>query len=78
MALTLRKIGVFWVALAIVCLGALRDGIEAWAPAIMSDLYGLGASKAVFSVALLPVFAVASMAAARTLRRATGGMCRSA
>lgn len=66
------------VALAIVCLGALRDGIEAWAPAIMSDLYGLGASKAVFSVALLPVFAVASMAAARTLRRRLGGEVRAA
>ena len=66
------------VALAIVCLGALRDGIEAWAPTIMSDLYDLEASKAVFSVALLPVFAVASMATARTLRRRLGGEIKAA
>jgi OPA family glycerol-3-phosphate transporter-like MFS transporter len=66
------------VALAIVCLGALRDGIEAWAPTILSDLYGLETSKAVFSVALLPVFAVASMAAARALRRRLDGEVRAA
>ncbi|MBR0056196.1 MAG: MFS transporter [Kiritimatiellae bacterium] len=66
------------VALAIVCLGALRDGIEAWAPTILSDLYGLETSKAVFSVALLPVFAVASMVAARALRRRLGGEVRAA
>jgi len=66
------------VALAIICLGALRDGIEAWAPAIMSDRYGLGASNAVFSVALLPVFAVASMVAARALRRRLGDEVKAA
>lgn len=66
------------IALAIVCLGALRDGIEAWAPTILSDLFGLETSKAVFSVALLPVFAVASMAAARALRRRLGGEVRAA
>lgn len=71
----------FWlipVALAIVCMGAMRDGIEAWAPSIVSDFYGLSASGSTASVALLPVFAVASMAGARALRRALGDEVRAA
>ena len=66
------------VALAIVCIGVMRDGIEAWAPSIVSDLYGLGASDSTASVALLPLFAVASMAGARALRRALGDEIRAA
>ena len=66
------------VALAIVCMGALRDGIEAWAPSIVSDLYGLGASGSTASVTLLPLFAVASMAGARSLRRVLGDEIRAA
>ena len=66
------------VILAIVCIGSLRDGIEAWAPTIISDLYGLGASGSTFSVVLLPLFAVGSMAAARVLRRALGSEIRAA
>ncbi|MBQ7667523.1 MAG: MFS transporter [Kiritimatiellae bacterium] len=66
------------VILAIVCMGSLRDGIEAWAPTIVSDLYGLGTSGSTFSVALLPLFAVGSMAAARALRRALGDEIRAA
>ena len=66
------------VALAIVCIGVMRDGIEAWAPSIVSDLYGLGASGSTASVALLPLFAVASMAGARALRRVLGDEIRAA
>lgn len=66
------------VIVAIVCLGAMRDGIEAWAPGIVKDVYGLGTSGSVLSVAMLPVFAVASMAAARMLRRCLGDEIRSA
>jgi OPA family glycerol-3-phosphate transporter-like MFS transporter len=66
------------VALAIVCIGVMRDGIEAWAPSIVSDLYGLGASSSTASVALLPLFAVVSMAGARALRRALGDEIRAA
>ena len=66
------------IALAIVCMGALRDGIETWAPSIVSDLYGLGASGSTASVALLPLFAVASMAVARSLRRVLGDEIRAA
>ena len=66
------------VALAIVCIGVMRDGIEAWAPSIVSDLYGLGASGSTASVALLPLFAVVSMAGARALRRALGDEIRAA
>ena len=73
--------GAWWllpVALAIVCMGALRDGIETWAPSIVSDLYGLGTSGSTASVALLPLFAVASMAGARSLRRILGDEIRAA
>jgi len=73
--------GALWflpVALAIVCMGAMRDGIEAWAPSIVSDLYGLSASGSTASVVLLPAFAVASMAGARALRRALGDEVRAA
>ena len=56
----------------IVCQGVLRDGIEVWASSIVKDQYGLGTSGSILSVALLPVFAVASMAAARALRRRIG------
>jgi OPA family glycerol-3-phosphate transporter-like MFS transporter len=66
------------IALAIVCIGVMRDGIEAWAPSIVSDLYGLSASGSTASVALLPVFAVVSMAGARALRRALGDEVRAA
>lgn len=61
--------GMFFVMGAIACQGIMRDGIEVWSPSIVSDLYGLSASDAVFSVALLPAFAVVSMTAARWLRR---------
>ena len=60
------------IALAIVCMGIMRDGIEVWAPSIISDLYGLSTSSSTASVVILPIFAVASMAAARALRRALG------
>ena len=73
--------GAVWllpIALAIVCKGAMRDGIEAWAPSIVSDLYGLSASSSTASVALLTIFAVASMAGARALRRALGDEVRAA
>ena len=66
------------IALAIVCIGVKLDGIEAWAPSIVSDLYGLSASGSTASVALLPVFAIASMAGARALRRALGDEVRAA
>lgn len=66
------------VVLAIVCMGAMRDGIETWAPAIVKDVYGLGASGSTLSVAILPFFAVASMAAARRLRATLGDETRAA
>jgi len=66
------------VVLAIVCMGAMRDGIETWAPTIVKDVYGLGASGSTLSVAILPFFAVASMAAARRLRAALGDETRAA
>ncbi|MBR3086489.1 MAG: MFS transporter [Kiritimatiellae bacterium] len=68
----LAAAGLLPVALAIVCMGVMRDGIEAWAPSIVNDVFGLGASGSTLSVALLPAFAVASMSAARWLRTVLG------
>ncbi|MGI5869281.1 MAG: MFS transporter [Kiritimatiellia bacterium] len=63
---------------AIVCQGFLRDGIEVWAPTIVSDLYRLGTSGSIFSAALLPVFSVMSMAGSRLLRRWLGDEMKAA
>ncbi len=68
----LAAAGIFPVMAAIVCQGVIRDGIEVWASSIVKEQYGLGTSGSIFSVALLPVFAVASMAAARAIRRLLG------
>lgn len=70
--------GMFFAMGAITCQGVMRDGIEVWAPSIVRDVFGLGTADSVFSVTLLPVFGVASMAAARALRRALGGEIKSA
>lgn len=59
-------------------MGVMRDGIEAWAPTIVSDVYGLSTSGSTLSVVLLPAFAVASMAAARRLRAALGDEIKAA
>jgi OPA family glycerol-3-phosphate transporter-like MFS transporter len=64
--------GLFAVMAAIVMQGIMRDGIEVWASSIVKDQYGLGTSGSIFSVSLLPVFAAASMVAARAIRRALG------
>ena len=65
----LAAIGLIPIAGAIICMGIMRDGIEAWAPGIVKDVYGIGTSGSTLSVVILPVFAVASLAAARALQR---------
>ena len=74
----LAAAGIFPVMAAIVCQGVIRDGIEVWASSIVKEQYGLGTSGSIFSVALLPVFAVASMAAARAIRRLLGDEVKAA
>lgn len=64
--------GLVPIMAAIACQGVLRDGIEVWAPSIVKDQYGLSTSGSIFSVVLLPVFAVGSMVAARAMRRVVG------
>ena len=64
--------GLFPIMAVIVCQGILRDGIEVWASSIVKDQYGLGTSGSIFSVVLLPIFAIASMATARGIRRWLG------
>ena len=78
MAALLASAGVFPVMAVIACHGIIRDGIEVWAPSIVRDQYGLGTSGSVFSVALLPLFAVGSMVVARRIRRAVGDEMRAA
>ena len=68
----LAAVGLIPVTGAIVCMGIMRDGIEAWAPGIVKDVYGLGTSSSTLSVVVLPVFAVLSLAAARALQRRLG------
>lgn len=68
----LAAAGLFPIMAVIVCHGVIRDGIEVWASSIIKDSYGLGTSGSIFSVAILPVFAVASMSAARGIRRLVG------
>jgi len=64
--------GLFYIMAAIACQGVMRDGIEVWAPSILKDQYGLGTSGSTLSVAILPIFAIASMSVARALRRRLG------
>ena len=64
--------GLLPIMAVIACQGILRDGIEVWASSIVKDQYNLGTSGSIFSVALLPVFAVLSITAARALRRWLG------
>lgn len=70
--------GMFAVMAAIMLQGIMRDGIEVWAPSIVKDQYGLGTAGSVFSVALLPAFAVVSMAVTRAIRRALGDEIKAA
>ncbi len=70
--------GILPIMAAIVCQGFLRDGIEVWASSIVKDQYGLGTSGSIFSVSLLPIFGVASMAATRALRRWIGDEVKAA
>lgn len=65
----LSAVGLIPITGAIICMGIMRDGIEAWAPGIVKDVYGIGTSGSTLSVVVLPVFAVASLAAARALQR---------
>ncbi len=74
----MAEAGLFYVMAAIVCQGVMRDGIEVWAPSIVRDQYGIGTSASIFSVALLPAFAVGSMVAARALRRLLGDEIKAA
>lgn len=70
--------GLFLIMAVIVCQGVMRDGIEVWAPSIIKDQFGLETSKSIFSVALLPCFAVVSMVMARKLRRILGDEIKAA
>lgn len=68
----LAAVGLIPITGAIICMGVMRDGIEAWAPGIVKDVYGVSTSGSTLSVVILPFFAVASLAAARALRLRLG------
>lgn len=46
----------FVVLFAIVCMGALRDGVTTWLPSYVSSAFNLGSKTAILTGAILPVF----------------------
>ena len=54
---------------AIICQGALKDGITTWMPSYISETFKLGSSTAIFSGVVLPIFSIFSTQAALTLHR---------
>ena len=45
-----------FVLFAIVCMGALRDGVTTWLPSYIRDAFKLGSETAILTGAVLPVF----------------------
>ncbi len=48
---------------AIICQGALRDGVTTWMPSFISETYSLGAATAILTGVLLPLFGMACLRA---------------
>lgn len=45
-----------FVLFAIVCMGALRDGVTTWLPSYVRDAFNLGSQTAIFTGAVIPLF----------------------
>lgn len=52
---------------AIILQGMLRDGVTTWTPSYISEIYGLNSEISILSGALLPVFSIFCLEAARQL-----------
>ena len=46
------------IFLAIICQGALKDGITTWMPSYISEVFHLGSSTAILSGVILPIFSI--------------------
>ncbi|WP_168120076.1 MFS transporter [Paenibacillus sp. HB172176] len=61
--------GLLPILLAIVLQGALRDGITTWMPTYIADTFHIGNAVSILNTAVLPLFAIASVAAASFFQR---------
>lgn len=52
------KFALVAIALAIVCQGALRDGITTWMPTYINEVYSLGSSISILTGVILPIFSI--------------------
>ena len=69
--------GVFPLMIVIALHGFLRDGIETWMSSFMNDVYGIDASGAILSVAILPVLSILSYSVGSFFQKKTGCPIRS-
>ncbi len=61
--------GLIPIAIAIVLQGTLRDGVNAWMPSILKNVYGMDTSKSILSTVILPLLAIFSATAASAVQR---------
>jgi len=54
---------------AIILMGALRDGVSAWMPTLISDNFGLSNSASILTGVILPVFAILSICCVSYIRQ---------
>lgn len=57
------------IMLAILCQGALRDGVTNWTPTYISQIFNLGSSLSILSGVILPVFSIISYSLASFINR---------
>ena len=55
--------------IAIVCMGALRDGITTWMPSYIAETYDLSSVISILTGVILPVFSILAIQAASSLYR---------
>ena len=56
------------IVVAIICQGALRDGITTWMPTYIAEVYNLGSSISILTGVILPIFSIICFRATLWLR----------
>jgi len=56
------------IVVAIICQGALRDGITTWMPTYIAEVYDLGSSISILTGVILPIFSIICFRATLWLR----------
>lgn len=64
--------GLIFILVAIILQGMLRDGIEAWMPTFIDDVFNLGSSLSILTTAVLPLFGVLSISIATAVYNKIG------